>query len=166
MRRVHLKPPQSPRTALYGHFPNMTEPWGQAGTPDPPAPPNWTRCDRDEYCSTAPTRRGRRIGARSGLDVDNPTFDHRRRRGQGQRTIASEWIDIFLCSSPGSSCPRASRPERGRELATGSAQGSTVAHPGRSRPGLTKYGKSPWRWVSRRPEAFRWRPDAQPQLPM
>ena len=28
MRRVHLKPPQSPRTALYGHFPNMTEPWG------------------------------------------------------------------------------------------------------------------------------------------
>ena len=26
MRRVHLKPPLSPRTALYGHFPNMTEP--------------------------------------------------------------------------------------------------------------------------------------------
>ena len=31
MRRVHLKPPQSPRTALYGHFPNMTEPWGDHG---------------------------------------------------------------------------------------------------------------------------------------
>ena len=31
MRRVHLKPPQSPRTALYGHFPNMTEPWVQDG---------------------------------------------------------------------------------------------------------------------------------------
>ena len=40
---------------------------------------------------------------------------------------------------------RASRPERGRELATGSAEGITAARPGRSRPGLNDVTKRPHR---------------------
>jgi len=120
-----------------GQPPPSRRPWpprwsgwpGQAGTPDPPDPRRAIRHTRDNRCQQATLRRGRRIGARSGLDADRPTFDHRRRRGQGH-THVPHYLVISSDQQLGHLVPR--QPPGAREGACDRERGgSTAARPGR-----------------------------------
>ena len=76
-------------TPIPSSWPLQGSGWpGQAGTPDPPAPPNVTRHPSGDHHPTIGPG-GRWIGARSGLDADSPTFDHWRRRDRGAPPIAT-----------------------------------------------------------------------------